>query len=401
MTVEVRRMTEADLERAHAIAAESYHLPATPPTATGPSFFDGRYVVSDGDVVQGRMLVLRFGQFFGGRSVSSCGIAGVAIAPEARGRGYGSALMKDTLGALADDGVSMGVLFFSNAIPYRKVGFELAGTRIRYRAALASCPSQRGPVMLREWDAGDLDKIKDVYTAFASESAGLMDRSDFFWEVMLDPPAEDTLHRYCVERDGAVTGYVTFSQHPELGALPYAFAEGDDNMSYALATRDLVWSDADSALALLGFAEGHRAWGTALMWTGPVEDALATLFADRPGKIDSANHWMCRLLDVARALGERGYPEDANCEFEIHVSDPILESNNASFRIAVADGRATVERIGKARSQIDIGALSAIFTGWLPPRDAGRLGRMDADRATITSMETAFAGPKPWLLETF
>jgi predicted acetyltransferase len=394
-------MAEADLERAQSIAIESYHLPPGMPTVKDSSFFDDRYVVSDGQTVQGRLLALRFGQFFGGRRVSSSGIAGVAIAPEARGRGFGSAIVKEVIRTLADDGVSMATLYFSNAIPYRKAGFELAGTRIRYSAPVTSCPAYRGEVALRTWTDEDLDAIKKLHSEFAVQSQGLMDRSEFFWNTFLEPPDDDVLHRYCVERDGAITGYMIFSEHTERGHLAYAFAEGDDNLSYAFATRDLVWSDLDSALALMGFAEGHRAWATSLLWTGPVEDPLATVFADRPGKIHSSNHWMARILDVTAALQQRGYPAMARCVFELDISDPVIERNNAAFRVTVEGGRATVEPVSAARSRADIGILSGMFTGWLAPRDAVRLGRLEADDATVLALQTAFAGPKPWLLEIF
>ena len=41
--------------------------------------------------------VYPFGQFFGGRSVRAGGVAGVAVAPEARGRGHAQRVMRASI----------------------------------------------------------------------------------------------------------------------------------------------------------------------------------------------------------------------------------------------------------------------------------------------------------------
>ncbi len=44
------------------------------------------------------------GQFFGGRSVAMMGVAGVAVAPEARGRGLATRVMQEVLREAREEG---------------------------------------------------------------------------------------------------------------------------------------------------------------------------------------------------------------------------------------------------------------------------------------------------------
>ena len=63
----------------------------------------------------------------------------------------------------------------------------------------------------------------------------------------------------------------------------------------------------------------------------------------------------------------------------------------------MADGRAEVERVdGADVKPLAIGALSAMFTGYLRPHDAVRAGLMDAGDPAVEALSTLFAGPDPW-----
>jgi hypothetical protein len=44
---------------------------------------------------------------------------------------------------------------------------------------------------------------------------------------------------------------------------------------------------------------------------------------------------------------------------------------------------------------LTIGALSAMFSGYLRPHDAVRVGLMDVDDPAVESFATLFAGPDP------
>ena len=77
----------------------------------------------DGDLVGG-LGILFMGQWFGGRSVRTGGIAAVGVPPEERGEGAAEALMTSVLRGLRKRGVPISTLYPSNLRLYRKVGYE-------------------------------------------------------------------------------------------------------------------------------------------------------------------------------------------------------------------------------------------------------------------------------------
>jgi predicted acetyltransferase len=75
----------------------------------------------------------------------------------------------------------------------------------------------------------------------------------------------------------------------------------------------------------------------------------------------------------------------------------MFPSNAGPWRLSVAGGRAEVERAdGVDAKRLAIGALSAMFTGYLRPHDAVRVGLMDAGDPAVEALSTLFAGPDPW-----
>src|SRR5262245_8366746 len=57
------------------------------------------------------LLRVPMGQYFGGRPVSMLGIAGVAVAPEARGRGLAKRMMQEAVIEAARDGFALSALY--------------------------------------------------------------------------------------------------------------------------------------------------------------------------------------------------------------------------------------------------------------------------------------------------
>ncbi len=68
-------------------------------------------------------------QWWAGRALPMAGVAGVKIAPEARGRGLGRQLMSEVLRAIAARGYPLSALYPATMPIYRSLGWELAGSR--------------------------------------------------------------------------------------------------------------------------------------------------------------------------------------------------------------------------------------------------------------------------------
>ncbi len=89
------------------------------------------------------LLAVPTGHYFGGRVVPSRAVCAVATAPEARGEGIAGRLLTATLQDLAREGVAVASLFPSTRTLYRSVGFEPAGTYLRYHVPLRALTGLR------------------------------------------------------------------------------------------------------------------------------------------------------------------------------------------------------------------------------------------------------------------
>src|SRR3954467_1934208 len=148
--LDVRPMTEEDRPVAFKLHLEAF--------GGGPEDFErlkdlaveDRWVVTDGATIVGALRLLRFGHYFGGQRVPAAGIAAVGISPTARGKGAGATLMREVLRASAADGLPLSTLFMSTMAPYRSVGYEIAGVRNRYCAALPTLP-RKSTLVVEPW----------------------------------------------------------------------------------------------------------------------------------------------------------------------------------------------------------------------------------------------------------
>jgi predicted acetyltransferase len=153
---------------------------------------------------------------------------------------------------------------------------------------------------------------------------------------------------------------------------------------------------------MLAFAGSHRGLGKNLFWYAPAENPLALLLNQDVVRVRWSYPWMTRLVCVTEALQGRGYPQSLKAALELQVTDSVLPENDGPIRVEVCDGVARVTPVKNASARVDVGILSAMYTGWLPASDAVRLGRLEnATSQEIATIEAMFAGPKPWLGEMF
>ena len=100
------QMDDAGRDRTLAVAAESVAA--------------GRHVGAfDGARLIGTARYLDMRQWWHGRSLPMAGVAGVKVAPEARGRGVGKALMAELTGLIAGRGYPVSVLYPATTPLYR------------------------------------------------------------------------------------------------------------------------------------------------------------------------------------------------------------------------------------------------------------------------------------------
>lgn len=340
-----------------------------------------------------------YSQRWGGRDVPMIGIWGVGTLPERRGSGLASGAVGQLMHEAREAGTPLSALYPAILRPYRGLGYELAGTFMEHHVRLDDLPrGGSGPLPVEEYAADrDLDAVRACYRRVVENDNGPIDSEEpFWWERVMGRRSPNEHLRAVVARapDGGVAGYASFVHEKE---------EGGDipGIAFRLSCRHLISSSLEATASLLGYFRGFRGLGNRLRFTGPPSHPLAMLVEEQRVKPAWIFRWMLRLLDVPAALVARGYPPVSG-EAVIAVEDGMFPANRGPWRIGAKEGSVEVAPVDDARVRpIPVGTLAAMYSGFLSPFDAARLGLVDDDDPAIPLLARLFAGPPAFMYDFF
>ena len=391
MSAEVRVPTEADRDAIARLISVSINSPIERVRTRVPTWplEDLRAVYEDGRpiAVAG---AFRLAQWFGGRSLPTTGIFGVATEPERRTRGLASDAVVALLRDARERGVPLSTLYPAVLRPYRRLGYEVAGSFNRHRLDLDRIPQLDGPaaaveVLDLERDVAD---VRACYEAWARDQTGPVEPDETMWRTrILARPNDDTFRAVVARGEGGVQGFAAFSR---------LTVEGPIDVAFGLRCDPLIAATGDALRGLLAYFRGHRGLGRWLEWIGPPDEPLGLLVDDLSISIAFRYAWMLRLLDVPAALEGRGIaPAEGSCT--IAVRDDLFPENDGPWRLEASGGKLAVSRAERgAGTPIPIGALSALYAGYVRPADLVRFGHLAADDAVVELLSALLAGPTPW-----
>ena len=391
--VEIREPRDDERERVAEVLATSLNFSREATIARSHLYAlpDMRGAVVDGAIVS-TAGEFRFDQWFGGRALPCCAVWGVATLPEHRGSGLASAVTESVMRAGRDRGAIVSALYPAVVKPYRSLGYELAGTFTKHRIAIEAIPAQGAPGPAPEpFDLErDLPGVRAAYRAFASRHDGPVEPTgDGHWAERIMVRADDESRRAVVVREsGTVTGFLVTGRESDPGPL---------EVEFGLWTEAFVANTEPALRSLLAYIRRFGGLGKWFQWSGPPNDPIGLLADDQTLSVDMHYRWMLRVLDVRAAFERRGWPAiDAEAVFS--VEDPLFPDNAGPWRLRVERGTATMARedAGPAGRPIAIGALSSMFSGYLRPADAVRLGLLTADDPTLSAFTALLAGHDPW-----
>jgi predicted acetyltransferase len=350
-------------------------------------------VAFDGDRPVSTAGEFRFLQWFAGRAMPMSGIFGVATLPEYRGGGVMRDVVSTVMREAYDRGTPVTALYPAVLGPYRSLGYEIAGTFTEHRLAIDAIPAGIGDASpVREYTPEDLPAVRECWSCAMRDGTGTTEPDGDGWWVhrTFNPEMDPTLRAVVVpSADGdGIEAFASFTRTPTPGELHVAFGLECEPMA-AVTERGLR--------SLLAYLRGFRGLGRWVQWTGAPNDAVTMLIPEYAVLHEWRYPWMLRLLRVDDALRGRGWPAGATAEVTFAVDDPMFPDNAGTRRLSVSGGEAEVARVdGVEAKPLAIGTLSAMFTGYLHPNDAVRVGLMDAGDPAVEAFATLFAGPDPW-----
>jgi len=378
-------------------------------TASAFGALDDLVLAVRGDEIVGQAFLFPLECWFGGRAVQVGGIASLAVAPEARGRGVAGAL----LGALhvASDmrGDALTMLYAFRQGFYTRVGYGPSASRRRLGIDPASVPPSwvgLARARVRRARGDDKEAILAAYGRSAAKASGWLTRTDAAWVRHLAKERRQFLVAERPAREGGgVSGYVAFEvlqdePHAATTVSVDEIAADDDVTRLALvgalaAMRDQareIELEVDGADPLeLGLVDADaRRFGTSR-----VEHDLGTLVGGP----------MVRIEDVPRAIESRGYRAEGAFDLVIHAAEGEASGagDELAISVRVSGGHAEVSAARGAAGAIRTSrtTLASLLYGGLRPSDAVRMGLADADPRTLARADAILALPPPLPVDPF
>ncbi|MEM9194768.1 MAG: GNAT family N-acetyltransferase [Myxococcota bacterium] len=336
----------------------------------------------DGGELLALLIEIPMGQFFLGRSVPLVGIAGVGTAPEARGRGVATDLMKRTLRGLRRRGVALSTLYPAVQSLYRRVGYEIAGSRFETRARTRALGDGDRRLSLQRYEAKDGAAVRSVYRRSAAHRTGYLDRGPYVWNRVLQPRGEPA-EGYLVVEKGHTAGYFFASVKPASEGTQTTTVFDAAALSEAARRRILT-------------ALGDRgSLSRETVFKGALRDEFQLGLEQSDYTVRLEEYWMLRIVDLEAALSERGYPRAVQGELHLHVDDDILAANRGRWVLTVAGGRGQVRKGGRGTLRVDIRALSQLYSSFASAEELVPHGTVQGTPRAIALSTSLFAGPSP------
>ena len=378
----------AELEELRSVLTQAFHFSTWEAFVkrVGPENFRR---LRRGPGVVGGLAIYAMGQWFGGQSIPVGGIAAVGVPPEHRGQGVAFELMRGLLRELHRAGTPLSALYASTQSLYRKVGYEQGGVRIRYAVESHRIGISDHDLPVRRVDPLKHEVFHETYRRRAIRSTGNLDRGPIVWG-RIAAPQEEAAFAYLIGPESAPEGYVIY-KHVQGKKPPY----------YGLAVSDVVALTPAAQRRIWTFFADHRSLTGEITWSGPLNDPMIYALPEQPARIVEHDVWLLRIVDVPKALGMRGYPEAADTELHLDVSDAILPENAGRFVLRITGGRGEVSRGGRGDLRLDVRALAPLFTGMFSATELGAMGEISGPLEAQSIADRLFRGPAPWMPDMF
>lgn len=352
-------------------------------TADAQGFIDdGRMLgVLDGDELIASARYWPLQQWWGGRKVPMAGVAGVVVAPEYRGRGVGSMVMRGVLARAVEQGYPLSGLYPATTVIYRHLGYEFGGGRYRYTFPAADLRSLGGKeVDVRR--AGPADAARFLEVVGQLHTAGRISGPLVWPEARVaDWLGEENSFCYLADDGFVVYGW----QNGKLRV--------EELVAGSEATERALWSIVGSGSSISTDVDAYLS----------PDDPAHLLVATEADKQTAIEHWMLRLLDVSAAISARGFAPGASLDVDLDLDDSELIANTGHWHLSVSGGSGSLTPARSSGDVLRLGSrgLTALYAGTplASLRKAGlAFGGSAADDGAI---DTAFAGATPYMLDFF
>ena len=389
MSFEIRPLTDDDREQAWSLGRLAF---GGDPAALPPADFradDGLALVDAAGRLLGKCRLRSYEQWWGGRRVPMGGVAGVAVHQDARGTGAASRLVRAMLPMMQERGHAVSVLYPTAVGLYRPLGWEIVGSLDETTLATADLRAAGDPVGVRVRTAGPADAaaVHELYSWYGETCGGLLTRTGPEFPAGPSGLLGHDVVALAEAEDGALLGYASYDRGRGYG--PQA----------RLRVWELVTRSGEAGSALVRSLGSWDSVAPTVEWRGPTDELSLLLSRPVPGS-HAVQPWMLRIVDAAAAIAQRGFAPAASVDASFALVDPDLVGHDGAWRLVVRDGVGTLERDTRAGDLplLHVRGLALLYAG---AADTGLLLRAGLLDRPMPTLDAAFAGPRPRLLDYF
>lgn len=348
-------------------------------------------VLREDGVVLATSMRVPMGMWLGGVSVPHVGIAGVAVGPQARGRGLARDVMRRCLLEMHERGEHVSTLYSAMEPLYRSVGYDYAGHIYTARVPAGMIDATDRGADWREMTEVDAPGVEACANERARHVPAALDRGPYVWHRVRNPKLGPAQAFVAEDGSSNIEAYCIYRIEPREAGPTAGNARG--NVMYLV---DHGYSTERGLDRVLGFLRGFSSIVGEIELTDHPGSPLLARMPDRRFTLEMRDPWMLRVIDVAGALEARGYASSLSCEFTLHVRDALIERNNTPVRVRLADGRAETSPTPSDALdaiRLDVRHLAPLYTGLQSARQLASLGLVEGSPRGIADLEAAFAGP--------
>lgn len=390
---DLRLATDDDSEALAFLSAESFGYPRPEPPYRSPQSAAQRtYVATDDRRIVATTRVLSHASWFWGARIPSAGIASVKVLPEYRGRGLLTGLFERSLSDAVADGAALSTLFATAPGIYRKFGYETftsydEGTVIPTHA-LARVQTTGGGV--RRAGESDVATVRELYDRWARAHNGPLTRDGVAFPTsdaeLIEQHPGITI---AVDDAGVPTGYAMWSR------------SGGYNTDGVLEVHDLVaLTDQGMRLLLATLGTFASVAPQTVLSTSQPDLAQLVLRGD-DWRVRTALPYGIAVLDVARALTMRTYPDWLDLDLTFGVTGVPVDGQDGAYRLQVSSGVAQIDRAPTAETTYEARGLALRFAGTHSSTDLRRAGLLSGPGADDSRWDAAFSGRQAHIRDYF
>ncbi|MGG1635728.1 GNAT family N-acetyltransferase [Paenibacillus sp. NRS-1760] len=341
----------------------------------------------DGDKLISQLAVYPFQVNIYGHIYEMGGLTGVGTYPEYANLGLMNKLMLLALSKMRERKQSISYLYPYSIPYYRRKGWEIISDKISFEVPDTQLPKLKNVPGHVERVTIEHPDIKTIYEQFARLHHGAMLRNELAWEEYLRWDLDDMTVAIYYDNNDAPMGY-----------LLYWIAEEIFHM------KEMIYINEEARTGLWNFVSAHFSMITLVKGDIYQDEPLAFILDDGDIKETIAPYYMARIVDIVLFIEQ--YPfesQEKESRLVINLHDPMLEWNQGTFTLTVdTNGKGHMTHGGIAPSVvIDIPALTTMLMGYKRPTYLARIGRMQADDASIRKLEQLINQERPYFSDYF